>query len=50
MYYTLKTNIHLRCWLSYLGDKDDKDNTDNKNKLGGRKANDQGWVQTVLEK
>lgn len=25
-----------------LGDKDDKDNTDNKNKAGGRKANDQG--------
>lgn len=40
MYYILKINIYLRCWLLYLGDKDDKDNIDNKNKLGGRKVND----------
>ncbi|XP_048752588.1 SANT and BTB domain regulator of class switch recombination-like isoform X3 [Ostrea edulis] len=29
------------------GDKDEKDNTDNKSKPGGRKANDQGPIMTI---
>lgn len=39
-----KTNSFLifSVYILFAGDKDEKDNTDNKSKPGGRKANDQG--------